>query len=139
MNHKLIQVLSRIVTTASLSDRDEEIFGQGGCWELALVLAEHGLKLAVVEEKKDYAGEIDISYPHAFAIDGGFAVDVYGRVPLSKFENKWKNLLSGEVGVVTDQKAREVFKNLDVNQSLHKQAETLVDENKTFFLGKKAV
>jgi len=122
--------------TSGLSDRDEEVFGQGGCWELALVLAKHGMKFAVVKEEREYLGEPDISYPHAFAVDGDVAVDVYGRTSLAKLEAKWAKLASGKVSILQGDAAKATLKDWHPNASLTATAEKLVEKNRQFFFGK---
>jgi hypothetical protein len=127
----------KLTTSAGLSDHDEEVFGLGGCWELALVLKEYGLEFAVIEEKKNYLGESEISYPHAFAVDGNMAVDVYGRVPLAKMEAKWAKLLaSGKVSIVRGAEAKASIKDFKPNLSLMEKAKRLIKENRSFFFGK---
>lgn len=127
---KLTAALRRVI---GLSDYDEELFGQGGCWELAKSLSEQGMEFAVIQELK--YGEV--SYPHAFAIDGEVAVDVYGRTSLDKMKSKWQRLLSGEVSVVRGKDAIEASSDVSFGAQLMKLAKALIDENRAFFFGRK--
>lgn len=116
----------------ALSDHDEELFSQGGCWDLAVELEKAGLEFAVIQEFK-YE---EFSYPHAFAIDtGDVAVDVFGRTALSKMIEKWSKLCGQEVKVLRGPEAKSEV-NVKNNPSLQKKAATLIAEHPKFFLGK---
>ncbi len=117
---------------ASLSDRDEEVFGQGGCWELAKILSELGMEFAVIKELK--YGEV--SYPHAFALDKEVAVDVYGRVSQEKMLAKWRRLLSGEVSIARGKEAIEASSDVPFGASMLEEARKLVDDNRAHFFGR---
>jgi len=137
MNRKLLAALHKVI---ALSDRDEEIFGQGGCWELAEVLSQKGLHFAVIKEETEYLGEKDVIYPHAFAVDkalGNKAVDVYGRVSLDNMLAKWQKLLSGKVSIEIGYPARYAAEKIQHIPSLLKEARKLVEDNVSFFFGGK--
>ncbi len=112
-------------------DRTEEIFSQGGCWDLALELEKDGMEFAVIEDIN--YGEKD--YPHAFAMDGDRAVDIFGRTTLPKIQAKWSKLLGREVRVLRGAEAKQAV-NVKGHPETRRLARKTIEENPEFFFGK---
>lgn len=118
-------------------DRTEEIFSQGGCWDLALELEKDGMEFAVLEVIDDY--DIDArDYPHAFAMDGEVAVDIFGRTKPEKLRSSWSSKLGKDAKILRGAEAKKAT-NPKSYPETRRLARKTIDENRQFFFGKNAV